>query len=86
MAQYTSSNEREEPTTKNTLPVRLRFRFDRDVKSFTEKQKLRELSTPRPALQLTLEELLGGKNKKRPQLGTGKLHMEKLTSKGKHTI
>ena len=41
MAQYISSNEREEPTTKNTLPARFRFRFDRDVKSFTEKQKIR---------------------------------------------
>ena len=86
MAQYTSSNEREEPTTKNTLPVRLRFRFDRDVKSFTEKQKLKEFSTTRPALQLMLKELLDGKKKKKPSTRTGKLEMEKLTSKGKHTI
>ena len=82
MGQYISSNEREEPTTKNTLPARFRFRFDRDVKSFTEKQKIREFNTTRPALQLMLKELLGGKE----NLTTGKLQMEKLTSKGKHTI
>ena len=69
MAQNISSNEREEPTTKNTLPAKLRFRFDRDVKSFTEKQKIREFNTTRPALQLMLKELLGGKE----NLATGKL-------------
>jgi len=32
--------------------------FDRKIKSFTDKQKLRELSTTRPALQQMPKELL----------------------------
>ena len=39
-------------------PVRLSFRFDREIKNFMDKQKLRELSTTRPALQQMLKELL----------------------------
>ena len=77
MAPYISSNEREEPITKNTLPARLRFRFDRDVISFTEKQKLREFSTTRPALQIMLRELLGGKEKlitRNRKITNGKAH------------
>ena len=31
-------------------PVRLSFRFDGEIKSFPNKQKLRELSTTKPAL------------------------------------
>ena len=39
-------------------PARLSFRFEGKIKSFTEKQKLREFSTTRPALQQMLKELL----------------------------
>ena len=39
-------------------PVRFSFRFDGEIKSFTEEQKLREFSTIRPALQQMLKELL----------------------------
>ena len=31
-------------------PARISFRFDREIKTFTDKQKLRELSTTKPAL------------------------------------
>ena len=31
-------------------PARISFRFDEEIKSFTEKQKLREFSTTNPAL------------------------------------
>ena len=31
-------------------PARISFRFDREIKSFTDKQKLREISTIKPAL------------------------------------
>ena len=34
------------------------FRFDGEIKSFTDKQKLREFSTTKPALQQMLKELL----------------------------
>ena len=37
--------------------ARISFRFDREIKTFTEKQKLREFSTTQPALQQILKEL-----------------------------
>ena len=39
-------------------PARISFRFDREIKTFTDKQKLREFSTAKPALQQMLMELL----------------------------
>ena len=39
-------------------PARTSFRFDGEIKSFTDKQKLREFSTTKPALQQMLKELL----------------------------
>ena len=39
-------------------PARISFRFNGEIKSFTEKQKLREFSSSKPALQQMLKELL----------------------------
>ena len=39
-------------------PARISFRFDREIKTFTQKKKLREFSTTKPALQQMLKELL----------------------------
>ena len=39
-------------------PARVSFRFEGEIKSFTDKQKLREFSNTKPALQETLKELL----------------------------
>ena len=39
-------------------PARISFRFDGDIKTFTDKQKLTEFSTTKPALQQMLKELL----------------------------
>ena len=39
-------------------PARLSFRFEGKIKSFTDKQKLRECSNTKPALQQILKELL----------------------------
>ena len=39
-------------------PERISFRFDEEIKSFIDKQKLREFSTTKSALQQTLKELL----------------------------
>ena len=39
-------------------PARISFRFEGEIKSFTDKQKLREFSTTKPALQQMLKELL----------------------------
>ena len=66
-------------------PARISFRFERGIKSFTDKQKLKQFSTTRTALQQMLKEHLKAE-KKSPQLETRKLQMGKLTSKGKHTV
>ena len=39
-------------------PAKISFRFCREIKTFTDKQKLREFSTTKPALQQMLKELL----------------------------
>ena len=39
-------------------PSRFLFRFDGEIKSFPDKQKLRKFSTTKPALQQMLKELL----------------------------
>ena len=39
-------------------PARLPFRFEGEIKIFTDKQKLREFSNTKPALQQILKELL----------------------------
>ena len=39
-------------------PARLSFRFEGEIKSFTDKQNLREFSTTKPDLHLILKELL----------------------------
>ena len=38
-------------------PAMISFRFDREIKTFTDKEKLREFSTTKPALQQMLKEL-----------------------------
>ena len=38
--------------------ARLSFRFEGEIKTFTDKQKLREFSNTKPALQQILKELL----------------------------
>ena len=39
-------------------PAKISFRLDGEIKTFTDKQKLREFSTTKPALQQMLKELL----------------------------
>ena len=39
-------------------PARLSFRFDGEIKSFPDKQKLREFSTTKSALEQMLKDLL----------------------------
>ena len=39
-------------------PARISFRFDGEIKTFTDKQKLREFSTTKPALKEMLKELI----------------------------
>ena len=39
-------------------PARLSFRFEGEIKTFIDKQKLREFNNTKPALQQILKELL----------------------------
>ena len=39
-------------------PARISFRYEGEIKSFTDKQKLREFSTAKPAFQQMLKDLL----------------------------
>ena len=39
-------------------PARILFKYEGEIKSFTDKQKLREFSTTKPALQQMLKDLL----------------------------
>ena len=44
--------------TRLLYPARISFRFNGEFKNFKDKQKLREFSTTKPALQQMLKELL----------------------------
>ena len=39
-------------------PARISFRYEGELRSFTDKQKLRDFSTTKPALQQMLKDLL----------------------------
>ena len=39
-------------------PARISFKYEEEIKSFTDKQKLREFSTTKPALQQILKDIL----------------------------
>ena len=39
-------------------PAKISFKYDGEIKSFIDKQKLREFSTTKPALQHMLKDLL----------------------------
>ena len=45
--------------------ARISFKIDGEIKSFTDKQKLREFSTPKPAFQQMLKGLIVRKYKRK---------------------
>ena len=49
--EWQESDEREKPTTQISVPIRISFKYKGEIKSFTNKQKLREFNTTKPALQ-----------------------------------
>ena len=68
------------PQQRILYPAGLSFRFDEEIKSFIDKQNLREVSTTRSALKQMLKELLYmAKIRNKLQIG-------KLTNKDKHKI
>ena len=64
-------------------PARLSFRFEGEIRTFTDKQKLREFNNTKPALQQILKELL---SQKRQQQETKIPQMTRLMSKGIYTV
>ena len=66
-------------------PAKLSFRFDGEIKSFTDQKKLKEFSPSKLALYQLLNELLKEK-KERPLLEKRVLQIKKFTSKGKDNI
>ena len=46
-------------------PARISFKYEGEMKSFTDKQKLREFSTTKPAFQQKLKDILYTGNTKR---------------------
>ena len=66
-------------------PLRISFRLDGEIKRFTDKQKLREFSTIKPALQQNAKEIyLGGNEKAKTK--NKKLQMQKFICKGIHRV
>ena len=51
-----------EYTTNITLPTRISFKIDGEIESFSDKQKLREFSSTKPALQQMLNGLTDSRN------------------------
>ena len=64
-------------------PARLSFRFEGEIKSFTDKQNLREFSIAKPALQQILMNI---SRQKRLQPETKILQMTGITSEGVYTV
>ena len=58
--------------------ARLLFRFDGEIKSFPDKQKLREISTTKQVLQQILKELYAGHTRKGKD--QQKIHLKQLTN------
>ena len=48
-------NEKQEPTTKATLPARLSLKIEGEIKSFLDKKKLKEFVNTKPILQQVLK-------------------------------
>ena len=46
-------------------PTRISFKYEGEIKSFTDKQKLREFSTTKPAIQQMLKDLPRQETQKR---------------------
>ena len=76
------NDEKEKPKPRIVYPVRILFRFHREMKSFTDKQKLKEFNSTKPDLQEILKELSRWNKKTTTR---NKKIMKKFTSKGKHT-
>ena len=51
-------------------PARISFKTDAEIKSFSDKQKLREFSTTKPALQQTLNRLIQSRNTREEKRST----------------
>ena len=70
MAGYILSTERVKSTAKITVPGKDLIQLDGEIKSFSDKQKLREFGTTKPALQQMLKGLKQSRNIKEQERST----------------
>ena len=64
--------------SRKVYPARFSFRFNGEIKSFPDKQKLREISTTKQVLQQILKELYAGNTRKGKD--QQKIHLKQLTN------
>ena len=62
MAGYIYSTQEKKSTIKITVPRKDLIQTDGEIKSFSDKQKVREFSTTKPALQEMLNGLISSRN------------------------
>ena len=55
---------------RSLYPARISFKIEGEIKSFSDKQKLREFSTIKPALQQTLKRFIQSKNTREEKRST----------------
>ena len=67
---YISNTEREKSTTRLLYATRISFKIDGEIKSFSNKQKLREFSATKLALQHILKGLIQSRNTTEEKLTT----------------
>ena len=58
MAGHTKVMKEKNPQSRLLYPAKISFKYEEDIKSFTDKQKLREFSIIKPTLQQMLKDLL----------------------------
>ena len=58
MARHTESEKENNLQPRLLYPARISFKYEGEIKSFTDKQKPREFSTTKPALQQMLKDIL----------------------------
>ena len=61
-----------------SYPAGISFKTDREIKSFSDKQKLRRLSTTNPALQQILKGCTWSKNTKEGKRSTKSIPIKKM--------
>lgn len=81
MAQCIQCDRREKNLQARIYPAKLSLRIE-EIRSFQDKQKLKEFTTSKPALQ----EMLKKFKEEKAETKNKKMWKENLTNKGKHLV